>query len=241
MAVNNEFCFSLEGAPNDIFECMKIISDGMSKSGLSINGVWYSLYSFSWEQIKDKIMSSTENRQVVSGGGPYGRFELLDYCTAVIKDMLTKFPSIILNGEVHSDSCVDGSQRILSFEYKEKHLTILDSEYFMPFDDDGYLEYVQSVLPFKKFLKLFSIDPDEFEEDEYLDLITDTIWYGEISEWTYDDFCDGVPADLTERQFNNRIKKFNELNVLSYDAWVEENDIDTEPPKNTWRKIEYEI
>ena len=93
----------------------------------------------------------------------------------------------------------------------------------------------------KQFLKLFSIDPDEFEEDEYLDLITDTIWYGEISEWTYDDFCDGVPADLTERQFNNRMKKFNELNVLAYDAWVEENDIDTEPPKNTWRKIEYDI
>ena len=56
MAVNNEFCFSLEGTPSDIFECMKIISDGMSKTGLSINGVWHSLYSFSWEQIKDKVM-----------------------------------------------------------------------------------------------------------------------------------------------------------------------------------------
>ena len=242
MAVNNEFCFTLRGKPTEVFSCMELLIDKMSTGGLTVNGQWYSTYNDGLNKIRNLInFDASEIYHAVSSGGPYGRFELLAYCEEVIRDILTKNPNIILNGEVHSDSCVDGSQRILSFEYHDNHLIILDSEYFNPIDDESYWEYVKEILPYKQFIKLFSIDRDEFEEEEYEDFIMDYIQYGDMDEWSYDDFCDDFDTELTERQFNNRMKKFKELNILTYDDWQLENDVETVPDKKYWNKWEIDI
>ena len=81
--------------------------------------------------------------------------------------------------------------------------------------EDSYIGYVLEKLPYKKFLKLFKINEDDFEELDYLEWIDDMLTEGDIYKSSYDDFVDwiGTIPNFEGDEYDAILSELRKLNI----------------------------
>ena len=227
-----KFKMEISGSPTDvlsIFEVLKSYHTGHNgvKLDLEIQGKNIS------DLHDDDILSFlAENGTVcVSGDGPYGTFEELNEVD-IFRDASEAAPYAQFSANIEGMTSYD--EQNLSCQLKDGILNI-HTELFDNFSiDSEYIEYVAKQLPYEKFIKLYKIDKDTLERDDYENLLAEL--YDEVTsadsilDVKFDDFIavlgdNGINSELKEGDYYDALGM---LKISSKWDFVFENNIGIE-------------
>lgn len=148
--------------------------------------------------------------------GPYGRYkELID--TKIFEEISVAVPNISFQGIIKGNLSENNVE--LKAELKNK---ILYFEYFESFSDDNendkYLDYIHSAFPMKKFCKIFNINEEKIDEENYENFLSG----GDFDTIKYEDFIFYFKdSNLTEESFKNAMNNLIKLNIMDYNSFAE--------------------
>lgn len=90
----------------------------------------------------------------------------------------------------------------------------------------SYVDYFMEQLPHERFVELFKLDPEEFDEDVYSDFIGDTLTFGGVTilEMSYDEMMDALDADsdLDEDGYEEVLAQIEEMDIDDYECYRED-------------------
>lgn len=165
----------------------------------------------------------------ISASGPYGYFyelsevKLFEYLAEIA-------PRAYFKGSINGFSGT--ADQNLQAELKDSRLYI-EKSYLDQGDieEDGahaqYVRFIKKELPYSKFCKLFKIDKEEFDEDEYNEVIYDMLLaYDSLHELDYETFTEYDLSDIEEDEFCVAMDKISNLKLLSFDEFMSEGYFD---------------
>ena len=227
-----KFKMEISGSPTDvlsIFEVLKSYHTGHNgvKIDLEIQGKNIS------DLRDDDILSFlAENGTVcVSGDGPYGPYDELNEVD-IFRDASEAAPHAQFSANIEGMRSYD--EQNLSCQLKDGILNI-HTEIFDNFSiDSEYIEYVAKQLPYEKFIKIYKIDKDTLERDDYENLLAEL--YDEVTsddsilDVKFDDFIavlddNGIDSELKEGDYYDAL---GTLKISSKWDFVFENNIGIE-------------
>ena len=188
----------------------------------------------------NEIIENSNGTINVEAMGPYGVFGLLED-VRLFADMAEASPNAYFEGLMSGfNPGGDQAQKgVLQNKKLHVYTKYPDDDFCDEGDDEeAYEEYIKAIkklLPYSKFVKLFKIDKDEFEKEEYEDFIYDQMIENEFPEIDYEDFLDAVYgcSKIDEDSFYDITEELSESGVVCYedfeadgDEWDEEDIYD---------------
>lgn len=104
-------------------------------------------------------------------------------------------------------------------------------EFLDDFEDVAeYKEAIKKLLPYSKFVKLFKIEKEDFEKDEYDSFIFEQMIKNEFPDIDYDDFNDAVNgcSEIDEDSYYDVTCKLSDTGVVCFKAFWQTNESDIE-------------
>ena len=144
--------------------------------------------------------------------GPYGKYNEL-YDTKIFEEVSNIVPNIYFYGI--SKGAQGGVNVELTGELKDKKLRLIYQD-ANDYGYDVYMNYLNKVFSKEIFCKLFKINIDDLDDDDYEDFFTSEY----LDSISYDDFLDYFDySEIDEDDFNEAQSKFEELNIYDYDSY----------------------
>ena len=180
------------------------------------------------EELLDFILQN-EGDFSLSASGPFGKYgELND--VDIFRDMAEAAPNAEFQGEITGNTTYTMQNLNCTLKNKILHITA----YFENNDEsvDAYTEYFIKKLPYKKFVKLFQLDSDEFDKYTYTDFIYDAFIFNEYSiadmdlEELLEELCEYASPELEEEEYDSiseKLEKYS-LSILSYQDFCDSYD-----------------
>ncbi len=176
---------------------------------------------------KEEILSacSSGDTVTVSTMGPYGRYGELDDID-IFREMAEAAPNASFTASI--SGFAGYADQSLNAALADGLLKV--STYYLSDDcrADGERDYFESILPYDKFIELFKLDSEEFDEEMYEDFLIDAIGdydgVGEFFEETdFDEFVEMLDAEcpLTEEEYDEIIEEFTGLADESVSDYLE--------------------
>lgn len=163
----------------------------------------------------------------VSAEGPYGNFGELNE-VPIFRDLAKAAPGAAFQALISGETSY--TRRRLMATLKDRILHIIEHNEEKTDPEEAYTEYFQEKLPYKKFVRLFRLDREEFDEDRYDEFVAVDLFdglTGSIAEWDYDTFVevlgDYFKEDVDEEAFEKIMKSFRKLEIDSYDDFMPGN------------------
>lgn len=98
-----------------------------------------------------------------------------------------------------------------------------------------YTEDVEKRLPLAKFCRIFKIDRDEFDSDDYEALIDEEGFPDDIDFDTFTDLCEC--SEIDEEQYDAAIEKVVALGIIDYDTFCDSIDEDRYSVKRVYDPV----
>lgn len=172
----------------------------------------------------DPDSDSVSGEVGIRAEGPYGDFLRLTE-VRFFRDLAKAAPDASFKGEISGNmTYVEVSQKA---ELKDGELHLYD--YYLE-DDMLPIEYekkIKKLLPYSRFCKLFKVDREDFEKNDYSDFITEAIGdegFPNIDYDTFMDYCDS--AEIDEDKYESVIEQLQDLGLVDYDTFVESVNYD---------------
>ncbi len=233
-----EFEMTVDGKTEDtlsVLRVLKVYSEGekgiyFSSIELTKDDETVDFDDMDWDEINDFI--TTDNTSLnIHALGPYGRYgELNDI--DIFRDMAEAAPEAYFNVEITGSTTY--TVQSLNCELKDKILhikTYFESNEAGP---EAYVEYVLKLLPYNKFIELFNIDTDQFDDDSYSEFISDVGVYQDdcFTHMEYDEFMENLKAHsgcsmLQDDEYEEIMEDLRKLNILGYYEFIEDYDAGT--------------
>jgi hypothetical protein len=171
-----------------------------------------------------QLLSQKNHPVHISAAGPYGHYNFLNDVD-IFRDMAEAAPEATFTAEITGGRTY--SKEWLRCKLENKILSI--SSYFEDINEgpDSYIEYFTKKISYKKFLKLFKVSNDDFDEDAYEEFIEFSLRDNYITDMEYDDFMDEleVESELTEEDFECVMEKLRDLSIKSYDDFMQNMEL----------------
>ena len=175
------------------------------------------------EELLD-FASNAGGKLVVDAGGPWGVFNqpgdvglfeaLADAAPgAQFEGHITGF---ITGADVaHSGELIDGKLYLSDYMIADEELPNL------------YVDEVEKKLPYSKFCKLFNVDKDEFEYDDYGCFLEEAAEEGFPFEMDYETFVDFYEGfNPSEEQYAAALEEIASLGIVEFDTFRESVNVD---------------
>lgn len=207
-----ELSMTLYGTPEELHSLLTVYKDYTNGS----NGVKFVTIS---------AKRVTEDTIVVCAIGPYGHYSKLNDVD-IFRDMAEVAPNATFKAEITGNTTY--TQQSLSCELSGGILHI--NTYFESndFPADAYVEYFMEKLPHKKFVKMFKLDEDDFDDAVYWGFITDALTYTDtnIADMEYDEIMDSIEeeSELDEDDYENVRKKLRALKIEGFEDFCRGKD-----------------
>lgn len=184
---------------------------------------------------------STSNRRdgcvKIVTSGPWGRYGVLNDVD-VFRDMAEAAPNASFEAEISGNTTYTYQSLKASLSNGILHIsTFIEGNEEA---DEAYSAYFQEVLPYDKFIELFHLDEDEFDEVAYDDFTLSEITE-DFSEWDYDRFMetfeDFLAEDIDEAAFEEiwgdllalNIQSFDDFRFANEDSFGSKDEMDYDP------------
>lgn len=171
----------------------------------------------------ERTQTATEDTVEISASGPYGRFVKLNDIP-LFREMAEAAP----NGEFRGEITGFTSYTEQSLKCILKNGILQIDTYFEANESaaDEYVVYYTTKLPYEKFVKLFKLDSDEFDDYAYDEFICNCLTTGDshIIGMEYDDLMEELGADLDEEAFDGIIEKIQKLGIVGFETFCETNE-----------------
>ncbi len=226
-----EFNLKINGTPEEITSILNIMFEYCEgKNGVYFSSCHVKTGDREFHTItsdKEEILSacSSGDTVVVSTMGPYGRYGELDEVD-IFREMAEAAPNASFTASV--SGFAGYADQSLNAALADGLLKV--STYYLSDDcrADGERDYFESILPYDKFIELFKLDSEEFDEEMYEDFLIDAIGdydgVGEFFEETdFDEFVEMLDAEcpLTEEEYDEIIEEFTGLSSESCSDYLE--------------------
>ncbi len=184
------------------------------------------------DSVIDTFVSTFEGELQISASGPYGRFYSICDDISLFEDIAKAVPHCAFSGTM--DGFDPGGNQTVHAELSDGVLHLFykypDADYFFV-EIPMIVEDVIESLPYSKFIELFKIDADSFDEDHYEDFIWDTAVNGGTfpNEDGYEEFVDKYGSALSEDEYKKAVQEVILLGI-GFDGgenreWDEEKTI----------------
>ncbi len=231
-----DLSFNLEvnGTPEEITSILNV----MFEYAEGKNGVYFSIVNVIADgkvfslilKGKDEILSAacSSGTVKVTSCGPFGKYGELDEVD-IFREMAEVAPNATFTASI--DGFAGYADQSIDAKLSDGLLKV--STYYMADDwrGDGERDYFKSILPYDKFVKLFKVDDEEFDEDMYEDFLFDALGdfdsIGDFFEETdFDEFVEllEVECSLTEDEYDEVIEQFTGLASESVSDYLDRED-----------------
>ena len=173
-----------------------------------------------------EFLEESEGEVEISASGPYGHYGMLNDVD-LFRDMAEAAPDASLEAEITGTTTYTEQNLNCNLENRILHI----STFFEANEEEGdvYAEYFTGKLPYEKFIRLFQVTDEDFDEDIYADFITDTFQYEEktLADMDYDEFMEAldVASDLDEEGFEAVMKEIRAMNWQNFYEVREDADL----------------
>ncbi len=108
------------------------------------------------------LITENDGEVKMSAIGPFGHFGMLNDVD-IFRDIAEAAPNAYFSAEIDGNTTY--TTQHLECELKDRMLHI--ETFFLNNDEetDSYVRYFKSKLPYRKFIKLFGIDADDFDDE----------------------------------------------------------------------------
>ena len=147
-------------------------------------------------------------------GGPWGSYSLLND-VGLFREIAEAAPDADFKGIITGSGTYE--EQSLKAILKDRKLYIETTFFSYEEMDDGYINYVESKLPYRKFVKLFKIEDEDFDRDTYEECLGEMLFSDEesaLADFGYEDFCEAFGDDLfDEETFDTAHEEIVKLNL----------------------------
>ena len=212
---------TMKGSLEELLDMIKVLEDSKYLSGHMIKKKY--IKDISEEELK-KLIEDSNNEITIDMMGPYGIFEELSN-TKVFETLADVSPNAYFMGTMEGFTGSSNVSLTGKLENKKLYLSYSDTSSVGGYE--SYMKYLDKVFPKNKFCKLFKIDLDDLEEEDYEDFFTCEY----LNMIDIDSFMDYFSySEIDEDEFIEAQKKFEKLNIYDYYSFetisAEENAID---------------
>ncbi len=231
MTADFDLNLTVQGTPEEllsIINLMKRYSDGEK-------GIYFSFSSIeSGDRNEDidyidpdelqELISDCDGSITITASGPYGSYGMLSDIE-FFEDMSAAAPGASFNGVISGGTSY--TDESMTAELKDGILNLISSCVSNDAIPDAFYEYFTGILPYEKFVEIFKVNTEQFEEEDYQDFITCELSSDEaFSEMEYDEFIEllGIDCDIKEDEFNEIINQFD---IMDFDSFYDSiSDLD---------------
>ena len=173
-----------------------------------------------------EFLEESEGEVEITASGPYGHYGMLNDVD-LFRDMAEAAPNASLEAEITGTTTYTEQSLNCNLENRILHI----STFFEANEEEGdvYAEYFTGKLPYEKFIRLFQVTDEDFDEDVYADFITDTFQYEEktLADMNYDEFMEAldVASDLDEEGFEAVMKEIRAMDWQNFYEVREDADL----------------
>ena len=181
----------------------------------NLNG-WTKLEELSDEISTEAFITDRDGSIDVEATGPYGHYHVLSD-TGLFEIIADAAPYASFSGSIEGGSSYTTEN--IHCELKDAKLHI--ESYYECIDDvsSDYLKMLKKEMPYDKFLEIFKIDKDEYDEDQYEDFLGETDCYERFMRADFDEFMESCPeSQITEEEYETL------LDVVPEMSWEEFED-----------------
>ena len=212
---------TMKGSLEELLDMIKVLEDSKYLSGHMIKKKY--IKDISEEELK-KLIEDSNNEITIDMMGPYGIFEELSN-TKVFETLADVSPNAYFMGTMEGFTGSSNVSLTGKLENKKLYLSYSDTSSVGGYE--SYMKYLDKVFPKKKFCKLFKINLDDLDEEDYEDFFTCEY----LNMIDIDSFMDYFSySEIDEDEFIEAQKKFEKLNIYDYYSFetisAEENAID---------------
>ena len=178
------------------------------------------------------FVSGRKKKLQIQADGPWGIFyELGD--VGLFEALADSAPTARFIGSING--FVTGARVSLTADFRDGKLYL--SEFTMPNEvlPQLYTEDVEKRLPLAKFCRIFKIDRDEFDSDDYEALIDEEGFPDDIDFDTFTDLCEC--SEIDEEQYDAAIEKVVALGIIDYDTFCDSIDEDRYSVKHVYDPV----
>ena len=200
----------LKGTTQELIQMIKVIKENKYLSSQTVNKKYID------KMIDDEIetlIKENNNEISIDAAGPHGRYMILPD-TKIFESITNVAPNAYFYG---ISKGFDGNSDVeLVGELKDKKLRQIYTYTTDQYGYDEYIDYVIKLLPIEEFCKLFKIDEEDLDEDDFEDFFTseylDIISLSEFKEYfSY--------SNINESEFKKAQDKYNELKIDDFSTW----------------------
>ncbi len=227
-----DFNIKLNGTPDEIASLLNIMfeyfegKDGVYFSCATVNADDRE-FRLSCSQ-KDEVLSAARSSETVTVNalGPYGKYGELDEIE-IFRDMAQAAPKVSFTASIIGFAGY--ADQSLHADLSNGLLKVSTSYLSDDCRSEGEMEYYSSNLPYDKFIELFKLDSEEFDEEMYEDFMSDTFCsydsIGEFLEETdYEDFIGQFDCEcpLTEDEYSEITEQFMDMDCVTCGEYLEQ-------------------
>ncbi len=233
-----ELTMTVNGEKEDLLSILNVLKrydegeKGVYFSSIEINKNEESVNIDEIDDDEMEFFATPDNTPLtISAIGPYGHYgELND--VDIFRDIAEAAPEAYFEAEITGNTTY--TVQSLNCELKDKILHI--KTYFESNEEgpEAYIQYVLKLLPYNKFIDLFKVKSDDFDEDSYSEFIDDVSTYQDecFIDMEYDEFMENLNAysadsELDEDEYEEIINSLQELNIRGYYEFMEDYDAGT--------------
>ena len=172
----------------------------------------------------DACETSEKDEVQIEATGPWGYYSDLNDVD-IFREIAEATP------DAKFDAFIDGSDSYsdqqLKVRLKDRKLYTVSYLYSYEEEDDGFIDYLMSKLPYKKFVEMFKINKDEFQEGDYAEYIQSFAFddFEGLDAVSYDDFCENVQgSEITEEEYAKACEEIKKMGIHTYYEYKEMND-----------------
>ena len=183
------------------------------------------------EQGMQELLEASQGDVEITADGPYGNYcELND--ANLFREMAEVAPHAKLEANIIGNTTYTAQSLYASLGDGILHLRSTYEENGET--DDAYIDYVKTCLPYQKFVELFQITDESFDEDTYGDFIYEVCMRGDCSftDLSYNEWMEALEceSDLEAEDFDAAMAVLKAMKIMSEEdfRWEHEDDLSNE-------------
>ena len=186
-------------------------------------------HSGAFFRFDDKEIEAIENSDSESVGinasGPWGNYgELND--VGIFREIAEAAPNAEMYGHIEGSGTYD--EQDLKTKLKDGKLYILTYFYSYEAESELYTDHFMEKLPYEKFIELFKIDGDEFDEDMYREFAESYAEELINEDLSFDYFMDEIDcSEIEEDEYNEAIETLHTYGLMTHEDFRDSGEAGT--------------
>lgn len=248
MSADLNTCISMQGTAEELLSMLRVLSVFETDNAAQyfcrhdcayIEDVTISTSGGKCISLKDSadedlasFVSGIKKKLQIQAYGPWGAYYDPSE-VGLFEALADSAPTARFSGSIKG--FVTGARVALTADFKDGKLYM--SAFTMPYEafSEIYMEDVEKRLPLAEFCRIFRIDRDEFDSDDYEAFIDEEGFPDDIDFDTFTDLCEC--SEIDEEQYDAAIEKVVALGIIDYDTFCDSIDEDRYSVKRVYDPV----